>query len=318
MCKFKLLRTLLPICSIVDIVLDIFQTQTVGFPMQSTIGSQNLIEQIVQDKLNLSNAFRRVATFITQSPVIFIHSQMRELAEEIGVSEPTLVRFSRHYGYKGLPDFRIAVAMSLASVDQRMANILEPSVQSKSDVNITAKTAIARTALKLVESDTSIALDSGSTITKLAEELADAKPLRIMTTSLISLLNLRDCRQHELMVPGGTFRPDAMSIGGRMAEAAFRDLSFDTAYIGADSIDPELSLSTFDEDEAHLTRTIIVSSRRIVVLADASKFKSPALHRICNIARVDIVVTDALVSSEIRSALVQSGVELIVAHDDSK
>ncbi len=53
---------------------------------------------------------RKVAGFILATPAEAVHPSIEELAEKIGVSESTLVRFVRKLGYKGYQQFRIALA----------------------------------------------------------------------------------------------------------------------------------------------------------------------------------------------------------------
>lgn len=282
--------------------------------------SPDLVGRIVADQPNLSRKLRLVAEFLVAQPDVFIRRPMRELSDTIGISEPTLTRFCRRYGYKGLPDFRIALAMALAGEGTLNASFLEPSIQDKAVTHREAKTAIARAAAPLVSDDRSIILDSGSTVLFLAERLADASPLSILTTGLNALLSLKGSSQHTLFLPGGVLRPNAMSLGGRLVENTLSSMTFDTAYIGADSIDPAIGLSTFDEEEAHLTRAMINASRRIVVLADASKFSSPTLHRICDLSKLDILVSDESLPPDIRSAVREKGVEIVLAelsHGDS-
>ncbi len=230
-----------------------------------------------------------------------------------GVSEPTLIRFSRSYGYSGIPGLKLATAMSLATEDRANSAMLEPSVLDKVNVHARAKLAIARAALPLVQADRSIVLDSGSTVLNFAKQLAEVKPLSILTTGLAAIFELCAFRQHELMIPGGVLRPDAMALSGRMVEETVSKLSFDSAYIGADSINPTIGLSTFSEEEAHLTMALTSACRRVVVLADSSKFTSPALHHICSIDKVEVIVTDSGLSSETRQLLEQSGTKLIFA-----
>jgi DeoR family galactitol utilization operon repressor len=275
--------------------------------------SVNVVGQISRDRADLSRAFRAVADFLASDPEAFIRNPLRDLSEAIGVSEPTLIRFSRHYGFKGFPDLRLAVAMSLAASDTRKSEQLEPNLTDKEVVNRRAKRAIAEAAFALIDVDSSILLDSGSTVKILAELLVSSPSLTILTTGLNTLLVLKNCGQHKLILPGGVLRPEAMSLGGRMAEGTLSSMSFDTAYLGADSIHPEFGLSTFSEEEAHLNRAMIRTCRRVVVLADASKFRSPALHKICDLSGVDVLVTDTSLPSEIQQSITDKGPKLMLA-----
>ena len=269
----------------------------------------DLIEKISGDMPELSRAFRSIAQFVVGQPDQFLNQPIRDLAKTISVSEPTLIRFSRRYGYKGLPDFRIALALSLGKATAPN----EPGFHEKAETNFGAKIAIASAASALLANDKSILLDSGSTIRFFAQHLVDAEAKTIMTTGVYAFDELRDSRQHVLMLSGGVLRPDAMSLTGRMVENAISSMTFDTAYIGADSISTRAGLSTFSEEEAHLTRAMIDSASRVVVLADSSKFRSPSLHKICDITDVDILVTDSSISKDDENALKNQKIELVVA-----
>ena len=274
---------------------------------------QDIIERIAAEEERLSRAFRQIAEFVRSNADGFIHRPIRQLAEDIGVSEPSLIRFSRHFGYKGVPDLRLAIAMSLAGADKTGAYRLEPALADKEMVNRQAKMAIAQTASSLLREDTSVLLDSGSTVFCLTRCMPENQPLRIMTTGLKTLLSLNDLASYDLMLPGGMLRPNAMSLSGRMVEKVISEMLFDTVYLGADSIDPAFGLSTFSEEEAHLNRAMIEVCQRVVVLADASKFRSPALHRICTLSKVDILVTGADLPVDVQQAVADHGTEVMLA-----
>ncbi len=273
----------------------------------------NIAQRILEDRDSLSRAFRQIADFLAAKPREFISHPMRTLADRIGVSEPTLIRFARHYGYQGLPDLRLACAMSLAAGDMAASSLLEPRLTDKQVVNQQAKRSIALSAAKLVSEDKSILLDSGSTVQLLAGQLVSAPGLTIMTTSINTLLVLHNCEQHRLIMPGGTLRPGAMSLVGRLAENNLAEMTFDTAYIGADTIHPERGLSTYNEEEAHLNRAMIQACKRVVVLADASKFKGPALHHICDLSAVDWIVCDSSLPTATADAVRATGTNLMLA-----
>ena len=192
---------------------------------------------------------------------------VQEISVAAGVSEPSVVRFCRHYGFDGVPDFRIALAMSLVAENATARGpFLEPTIADKTFVNRNMKLAVAKEAIKLIENDRSIILDSGSTIQFFAQNLRSLPGRTIMTTGLNILETLWGCRQHTIILPGGTVRFDARALTGRMVEQSLGNMRFDTVYFGADSIDPDEGLSTFNEDEAHQNAAMANASKRIVVL----------------------------------------------------
>lgn len=280
--------------------------------------SDPILARINGDKPRLSRAFRLIAGFLNDQPGAFINTPMRALCDKIGVSEPTLLRFVRHYGFQGLPDFRLAFAMSLAAASPLTAAEFEPGLSDKTNVNRAAKSAIAARAAGLVDQDQVILLDGGSTVGLLTEHLTDKKPLTIVTPSLSAVLALRSAAQHKIILLGGSLRPGAMTTSGRMAEQALAGLGVDTVYLGADTIHPDYGLSTYSEEEAHLNRAMIRAARRVVVLVDASKFKAPALHHICPLSAVDTIICDHTLDPATRRAVQAAGPALLIADVPAK
>jgi len=274
----------------------------------------SLIGRIKADRPTLSRAFGRIAGVLVEAPAQFMAWSVQEISAAAGVSEPSVVRFCRHYGFDGVPQFRIALAMSLVAENSTPSrSFLEPTVADKAFVNRSMKLAVARAAVKLVETDRSVILDSGSTLQFFAQHLRTLPSLTILTTGLNILETLWGCRQHTVILPGGTVRFDARALTGRMVEQALVNMRFDTVYFGADSIDPEEGLSTFNEEEAHQDAAMANASKRIVVLVDSTKFRAPSLHRFCSIDRIDTIVTDRNVSKDVADALRDRGVNLVIA-----
>jgi len=221
----------------------------------------------------------------------FIRSTSREICAEIGTSEPTLIRFCRQFGYSGLSDFRIDLALSLARQPRRQG-FVEPLAVDRRRVNLTSKRRIAEYAVTLLGGDDTLLIDNGSTAEFFATALPSAPSRTIMTTGLIVAQNALAGGDHAVMLTGGRIRPRALSLTGRQVEATVSAMRFDTFIMGADSVDPDLGFSTFREDEAHITCSMVEAASRVIVLADRTKFQKPALHKICGLESIDILVTD--------------------------
>lgn len=75
----------------------------------------NMLEQIQAHLGYLSKSERKAAETILASPSQAIHSSIATLAGVAGVCEPTVNRFCRSLGTRGLPDFKLHLAQSLAN-----------------------------------------------------------------------------------------------------------------------------------------------------------------------------------------------------------
>lgn len=57
----------------------------------------------------------KVANYVLQRAEEVIHFSVSQLAEQAGVSDPTVIRFCRSLGFKGFQDFKIHLAQSVVS-----------------------------------------------------------------------------------------------------------------------------------------------------------------------------------------------------------
>ena len=73
-----------------------------------------MLERIQSTLQSLAPAEQRVGKLLLSDPRSFASSPVAELAERAMVSKPTVVRFCRSMGYKGLSDFKLKLAGSLS------------------------------------------------------------------------------------------------------------------------------------------------------------------------------------------------------------
>ncbi len=75
----------------------------------------SLLSQIRTELPALSPAERKVAALILERPHAAMDQPISSIAEQATVSEPTVIRFCKRMGYRGLPGFKLALARSLAT-----------------------------------------------------------------------------------------------------------------------------------------------------------------------------------------------------------
>jgi RpiR family transcriptional regulator, carbohydrate utilization regulator len=76
-------------------------------------GGDDIIASIRQSLPQLRPAEQRVASAILADVGFAVHSSSADLARQAGVSEPTVTRFSRAVGCKGLRDLKVKLAQSM-------------------------------------------------------------------------------------------------------------------------------------------------------------------------------------------------------------
>lgn len=181
----------------------------------------------------------------------------------------------------------------------------EPSLESSIETASAAKTAIGRAAARLVTSGQSIYVDAGSTAMALAAALVERHELRdvvVVTSGLTVALALEPALpRFTVVVTGGTLRPQQHSLVNPFAAPMLDALRLDIAFIGCNGIHPEHGVTNLNLPEAEIKTRVLGSSKRHVLLADASKLGNTEVAVIAPIAAFDTLVTageapDALVA----------------------
>jgi DeoR/GlpR family transcriptional regulator of sugar metabolism len=155
----------------------------------------------------------------------------------------------------------------------------ESSLQQRIGEAFAEKLAIARWAAEQIEPGDAVVLDAGSTVAALAHRLRHRADLTISTTSLAVLGELNGVDGGPTVhCLGGTLRPVSQALVGPIAEAALDRMSFDRAFLGADSVDAERGICEADLGQTRLKELMARRCRHVYVLAHAAKLGRRPFH----------------------------------------
>lgn len=191
----------------------------------------------------------------------------------------------------------------------------EPSVEDKSSLNISLKRGIAQLAAELIQPGYRVILDSGTTTYEIARMMRNHQEVIAMTNGMNVANALLEAEGVELLMTGGHLRRQSQSFYGDQAEQSLQNYHFDLLFLGVDAIDTERGISTHNEDEARLNRRMCEVAERIIVVTDSSKFNRSSLHKIIDIPRIDMVITDKGIPEERLQELQKAGIEVILAEE---
>lgn len=83
-------------------------------PGDDNVVAGDIISLIRQSALSLSPSEQRVATVLLADMEFAVHASNSELARRARVSEPTVTRFSRSVGCRGVRDLKVRLAQAMA------------------------------------------------------------------------------------------------------------------------------------------------------------------------------------------------------------
>lgn len=107
-------------------------------------------------------------------------------------------------------------------------------------------------------------------------------------------------------------RSRSLALVGPLALQNLADLFVDKAFLGVDGISFEHGITTPNLDEAVVNRTMLRRARKVIVVADHTKFGRVSLSRISSIEEVHAVITDQLAPADAVASLRQLGKEVIL------
>lgn len=154
------------------------------------------------------------------------------------------------------------------------------------------KARIGAYAVALLEQEQSVLFDSSSTVLSAAEALQEMCLKITAVTNDVNVASvLAETPDVSVIVPGGEIREGSFTLLGPYTQTFLDSLHVDVALMGIHAITgATLSESSLSVVEAK--RAMIRAARRIILLADHSKFCSPAFFEVARLEEVQDLITD--------------------------
>jgi DeoR/GlpR family transcriptional regulator of sugar metabolism len=111
------------------------------------------------------------------------------------------------------------------------------------------------------------------------------------------------------MVVGGRLLKDEQVAVGPVAVDAFRAIRADACVLGVCAFDPEVGVTTANDDEAQVKRAMVACSREVVALATKDKLHVSNPWVVASLDEIDHLVTDG--GADLTSAFAAAGVGVV-------
>ncbi|MFF4699193.1 DeoR/GlpR family DNA-binding transcription regulator [Streptomyces chattanoogensis] len=249
--------------------------------------------------------------------------RVNELTRKLSVSDMTVRRDLDALARQGMVE---KVHGGAVPVGEPSAH--EPGFEAKSGLELSAKEAIAKAAAQMAAPGSAIALAGGTTAYALAQQLLEVPDLTVVTNS-VRVADVFYNAQRAAASGGGPLtgaatvvltggvRTPSDTLVGPVADAAIRSLHFDVLFLGVHGISVEAGLSTPNLAEAETNRHFVRSARRVVVVADHTKWGTVGLSSFASLDEVDVLVTDAGLAAGARAEFAELPPELVVAGEQA-
>lgn len=185
-------------------------------------------------------------------------------------------------------------------------------LEERTSENRELKGQLARKALQYIREDDMIVIDSGSTAMELAPLLKDHfRRLKIATNSPEVFAALCDVEGFDMIQIGGQYLREEKAFYGHMALETIKRLHFTKAFIFPSTISLRYGIGLFHHELFDIQRGLIEHSDEVFILADSSKFETPATIKVCDLSTSFHIITDSKLSDHVFSLYKNKSLNII-------
>jgi DeoR/GlpR family transcriptional regulator of sugar metabolism len=189
----------------------------------------------------------------------------------------------------------------------------EPGFAAKSGRETAEKEAIAARAAQLVEPGSAVAISAGTTTHALARHLVDVPELTVVTNSVWVADTLHaSLRADTTILLTGGLRTPSDALVGPLTVNALRSIHADLVFMGVHGMDPRTGFTTPNLMESDTNKALVACARRLVVVADSTKWGVVGLSSFAALGDADVLVTDTGLGNEARDILGDAVAELVL------
>lgn len=211
---------------------------------------------------------------------------VKELSELLYTSPSSIRRDLTHLEAVGIVRRNYGGAVAVAN------NAGSAPVSIRSEVNRTAKRAMAKKASVLLRDGMSVLLDDSTSAAAMIEFIAEHKNISVFTNN-IDTASASTEKGIMTYLLGGALPANSASVTvGRFALDMLRSIRADICFFSASALSNDGEI--FDSTEAHdiLRREMLSRADARVFLCDGSKFGRTSIYRVAHASEIDFIVSD--------------------------
>lgn len=238
---------------------------------------------------------------------LWLHHQLsiQQAHELLGYAWATLRRDFNYIAshYPGMERYHGGLRFNASSADKEFV------YDMKKSINTDAKKEIALLARQFVSPNDFFILDSGTTCLELARMLD--VPARVVTTDVNIAWTLAQMKHVESYIIGGMIRSGYFTVGESLATEMLNTFSVEQAFISCDALSLDAGITNATLFEVGVKKAIIQRAKKIILLADNSKFEQTNPYTISTLSCIHCIITDKALPDAIFKRYKQAGINIL-------
>lgn len=176
---------------------------------------------------------------------------------------------------------------------------------------INEKRKIGQLASKLIQDKQIVIIDNGSTTNEISSFLND-KEIVVVTNDIRIANKLCGYPSMKIVICGGYIKTPGYAVFGSMAEDLFKHTLADICFLSVDSLDINTGLSYNFLESIAIKKQMIRNSNKVIVLCDSSKIGKQSFAKLCDVDKIDVLITDSM-DIKLKRRFEEKGVRVLIA-----
>lgn len=161
---------------------------------------------------------------------------------------------------------------------------------------------IAQCALEMIENNSTIFIDGGSTTLEIAKLLSKREGLVVITTSL-SAANIIAKQNNTVYIASGFVEGPSMIINGPFLYESIAQFKPVISFMGTNGVLYHQGPTSKNYNDIDAKNAIIKNSTKAVVVCDSSKFHESGMLQYARWEDIDLIITDTGIPAQIKTDL---------------
>lgn len=231
---------------------------------------------------------------------------VNKLSEMLYCSGATTRRDLVRMEQKGLVTRTFGAVMLNANSSNR-----ETSFELREKNSISEKRSLCQKAVDYIKNNSTIFMDSSTTLLHIVPFLKNFTNLTIITNGLVIANEIIYQTKHSVIVIGGMVQPNTNSILGSMALTDLQRFHADLTLISCGGIDSNFGLTESTIDSAEIKKYMVNNADMAICLFDSTKAQTRKSFKTCEIEDLDLLITSKDTDKEFLSLFKDKNIKIV-------
>ncbi len=179
--------------------------------------------------------------------------------------------------------------------------------------NMDKKIRIGIKAAEFISDGDSVILDSGTTTTEVAKNIAGMSNLTVITNAVNMPFIIGGLPGITVFMTSGEFKAPTLSLTGQKAADFFENIHVDKLFLATAGISLGTGLTYPSLSDLPVKKAMMEAATTVYLVADSTKMGKEALGVLGVLSNVDYIITDSGITDEQKKSFSELGIEVIIS-----